>query len=307
MKKLKLKPIYKKFIGVMAIIGITAGVTTSIVKEIYPVDNTTTVIEMGDGTKYSIKDLYNQITTTSTSQDVLRQFIITKAIFNQYADKVSDEDVNKQFELEKSEYGENFETVLSQNGLTEDAYKENIKKQLVINYGLRDNVDVTDNDINAAWESYHPESTMKIATFESKDDADQFAKYAQTGDFDALLTSANAVATTADESKFDSANSPLPTNVTSIVWTLENNQVSDAIKGTDTSTDTTYYYVVKMLDKGEKGDDMSKYKDQMTELAETNKLTDETAMKSAITAIMKKSDISIKDPELKDLVAEYLE
>lgn len=307
MKKLKLKPIYKKFIGVMAIIGITAVVTTSIVKEIYPVDNTTTVIEMGDGTKYSIKDLYNQITTTSTSQDVLRQFIITKAIFNQYADKVSDEDVNKQFELEKSEYGENFETVLSQNGLTEDAYKENIKKQLVINYGLRDNVDVTDNDINAAWESYHPESTMQIATFESKDDADQFAKYAQTGDFDALLTSANAVATTADESKFDSANSPLPTNVTSIVWTLENNQVSDAIKGTDTSTDTTYYYVVKMLDKGEKGDDMSKYKDQMTELAETNKLTDETAMKSAITAIMKKSDISIKDPELKDLVAEYLE
>lgn len=305
MKKFKLKPVHKMIIGAIALVGITAAITSAIVKEVYPVDDTTPVIEMND-TTYSIKDLYNQITNTSASQDVLRQFIITKALFNQYEDKVSDSDVDKQFAIEKEQYSDNFQNVLDQNNLTEDDYKENIKKQLVINYGLRDNIDVTDDEIQAAWDSYYPESTVKIAVFENKDDADQFAKYAETGNFDTLLETAGALSTKANTMTFSSPNSPLPENVTPILWTLANDEVSEPIKGTDSATQATYYYVIKMIEKGEKDETMDNQKEQMIELAKTDKLLDNENMQAAIRSALSKVNIKINDPDLEKLVSEYI-
>lgn len=302
--KVKLKPIHKQII-IGSLIAITSsGITAGYIKETLPVDDTTTVVSMTDK-DYSIKDVYNQTKLSTETQDVLRQFVVTKAIFSLYEDKITQKEIDDQVAAEKEQIP-NFQQVLISNNLTEEQYIENIKKQLVINYGLRDNIDVTDKEIEETWVNFYPSITTNIAVFESEEDATQFSNHATTTNFESLAASSNVVGGEAMEVTYDSTNSPLPANVAEIIHTLEIDNVSQPIKGIDESTDSTYYYVINVLSKEEKPESIDEMKKEITELTKTNKLLNEEHMITAISSILEKANISIKDPDLKDLLSDYL-
>ena len=60
----------------------------------------------------------------------------------------------------------------------------------------------------------------------------------------------------------------MPAEVQTAAFALKDGEISEVISATDASTYTTSYYIVKMVKNQDKGNDMDKYKDQITEIAQ---------------------------------------
>lgn len=75
---------------------------------------------------------------------------------------------------------------------------------------------------------------------------------------------------------------------------LKEGEVSDIIQSIETSTYKPRFYLVKMEKKQVKGNDRSKYKKEVQEIAK-NKLEDQNFQKDVTKKVLKEDDVLIKD------------
>lgn len=75
------------------------------------------------------KDQFYEEIKTLAGKALLEQVVVEQVLENNY--KVSDEEITEQFNSVKEQYGESFEAILAQNGLTEETFKENVRFQLL--------------------------------------------------------------------------------------------------------------------------------------------------------------------------------
>ncbi|MGL9747385.1 foldase PrsA [Enterococcus sp. DIV0170] len=76
---------------------------------------------------------------------------------------------------------------------------------------------------------------------------------------------------------------------------LKEGEVSDIIQSIETSTYKPRFYLVKMEKKQVKGNDRSKYKKEVQEIAKKNKLEDQNFQKDVTKKVLKEDDVLIKD------------
>jgi len=96
--------------------------------------------EYGDITK---DQFYDEIKSLAGNA-LLEQVVIEQILENNY--KVTDEEVDEQFNSMKEQYGDSFASVLEANGLTEKAFKDNVRFSLLQEKAIKD-VEVTDEEI----------------------------------------------------------------------------------------------------------------------------------------------------------------
>jgi foldase protein PrsA len=133
------------------------------------------------GGKITVADFYEEAKKESANQTLVQNMIIYKVFDNKYGDKVSKEDVDKRYEEQAEQYGDTFESQLEAAGFTVDSFKESIRQNLVVEAGLKDHIDLTDDDMKAAWDSFHPEVEAQIIRLDSEDDAKDVKKEADDG------------------------------------------------------------------------------------------------------------------------------
>ena len=73
----------------------------------------------------------------------------------------------------------------------------------------------------------------------------------------------------------------------------------------DKSTDTTEYYVVKMVKNQNKGNDMDKYKKELKEIATDTKLSDSTFQNKVIGEVLKDANVKIKDKDFENVLSTF--
>ncbi|WP_438776544.1 hypothetical protein [Enterococcus sp. DIV0170] len=76
---------------------------------------------------------------------------------------------------------------------------------------------------------------------------------------------------------------------------MKEGEVSDIIQSIETSTYKPRFYLVKMEKKQVKGNDRSKYKKEVQEIAKKNKLEDQNFQKDVTKKVLKEDDVLIKD------------
>ncbi|EPI04639.1 MULTISPECIES: peptidylprolyl isomerase [unclassified Enterococcus] len=262
------------------------------------------------GGKITVADFYEEAKKESANQTLVQNMIIYKVFDNKYGDEVSKEDVDKRYEEQAEQYGDTFESQLEAAGFTVDSFKESIRQNLVVEAGIKDHIDLTDEDMKSAWESFHPEVEAQIIRLDSEDDAKDVKKQADDGkDFAELAKDKSTDDATKEDGgtiKFDSRSTEVPDEVKEAAFKLKNDEISDVITTTNMTTYAQEFYVVKMVKTQAKGNDMDKFKDEVTEVATEAKRNDQAFVTEVIGKELKDANVKIKDDAFENVLSNFM-
>ncbi|MBL1224236.1 peptidylprolyl isomerase [Enterococcus sp. BWR-S5] len=266
------------------------------------------------GAKITVEDFYNEIKNDSDSQSRVANMIIYKVFEDKYGDKVSTKDVDAKYDEIKENaeaQGQNLDDYLEQYGYTQKSYKALIKQSLAFEAGIKSHVEITDEDLKTAWDSFHPEVEAQIITVATEEEAKEIkADLDKDGDFTKIAKEKSTDTATKEDGgkvKFDSTSTEVPAAVQEAAFKLKNDEVSEPIAVTDSTGYQTVYYLVKMTKTSAKGNDMDPYKEQLEEIATTNKTGDSTFQSKVVSDELKEANVKIKDDAFKDVLAQYIQ
>lgn len=258
------------------------------------------------GGKITQDELYQEMKSSSVGRQTLQTMIISKALDDQYGKFVSDKEVNKSFNTYKSQYGKQFDQILSQNGMTQKSFKQSIKTNLLTKVAVKKLEKISNADLKKQWKSYSPKITVEHILVDKKETAQSIIDKLNKGeDFKKLAKAESTDPGTKSKGglmpAFAKNDSSIDKDFRTASFKLS--KVGDY---TSEPVKSAYgYHVIKLVKKPAKG----QMKDHTKELKKeiyAAKMQDSTTMQKVITKVLKKADVSIKDNDLKDVLANYV-
>ena len=191
---------------------------------------------------------------------------------------------------------------------------------------MKEYIKVEDSELNEWWKSYHPDVTIKVMQMTSEEKANSAVAHLQSGD------SFSDVAKEYDDSGLEGKDVVVSSDTKQ--WSADElNTIYGMADGeikimtqqapSVTGEPTTYYYVVKMVENVAKGDDMSKWKSDMSDqikdykimaglgevnISDTDKAKEyNTMVKNGIKKVFKKANVRVTDVYMRKALNEYLE
>lgn len=274
-------------------------------------DNNTDVITM-KGNTITVAEYYDKVKNNTQAQQVLLTMTINEVFEEKYGDKVSDDEVSEEYNKSLQTYGDRFQQVLAQEGLTPDTYREQIRTNKLVEYAVNEAAkkELTDENYQAAFENYTPEVTAQVIRMTDENKAKEVAEKAKSGEDFTQLVKDNTVDEDTKEKngevKFDSASTSLPNDVKKAAFALDNNGVSDVVKVSDKSTLSTSYYVIKVTNKTQKKENWKDYQKQLESIILAEKRTDAAFIQSVVAKEMEEANIKVKDPAFQNAFSQYM-
>lgn len=257
------------------------------------------------GGKITQDEYYSSLKNTTSGKQVLQEMIVNKVLEKQYGDKVSKKTVTKQYNSYKDQYGSSFKSILSSNGMTTSSLKTQIRSNLLLKEAVKANDKISNADLKKEWKSYEPKVTVAQILVSKKSTAeDVIKKLNDGGDFTKLAKQYSTDSSTKNKggkiAAFDDTNSTLDSSFKKAAFKL------DEGKYTTTPVKTEYgYQVIKMINKPSKGK-MSDHTKELKKRIWNADMSDSTTLRSVITKVLKKGNVTIKDKDLKNVLDDYL-
>ena len=266
------------------------------------------------GDTITVGDFYDEIKHNQGAQQYLFQMTINKVFEKEYGSKVSDKDVEKKVDEQKKQLGEAFKSYLTQQGLTEETNKQQIRSNLLLEYAVDQAIskELTDEAYKKAFESYTPEITANVIKVDSEEKANEVlaSVKAEGADFAQIAKENSTDASTKEkggEIKFDSGTTTVPTRVKEAASKLDVNGISDVVIDPASQKSAGAYYIVKVTKKEEKGSDWKKYEKRLKEILTAERKNDANFIRSIIAKAMTNANIKVKDDAFKATFNQYMQ
>ncbi len=270
--------------------------------------NTNTEIASMKGAKINVSDFYEKAKTDQNSKQIVFDMILAEVFTSKYGDKVTDKAVEKEI---KTMFGDNFEEQLKTANVSRKEVEQSIRESLAFKEGLKAHVKLTDDDLKAAWTSFHPEVETQMIAVMTEDEAKEVKKEVSKkgADFGKIAKEKSLAPSKDDQGKvkFDSstAATEVPDEVKLAAWDLKDGEISEPIAAN--STYGTTFYIVKMVKNQDKGNDMSKFEKQIKEIATNAKLNDTEFTTKAIGQELTDANVKIKDEAFSDILTGFVD
>ena len=266
------------------------------------------------GDTITVGDFYDEIKHNQGAQQYLFQMTINKVFEKEYGSKVSDKDVEKKVDEQKKQLGEAFNSYLTQQGLTEETNKQQIRSNLLLEYAVDQAIskELTDEAYKKAFETYTPEITANVIKVDSEEKANEVlaSVKAEGADFAQIAKENSTDASTKEkggEIKFDSGTTTVPTRVKEAASKLDVNGISDVVIDPASQKSAGAYYIVKVTKKEEKGSDWKKYEKRLKEILTADRKNDANFIRSIIAKAMSNANIKVKDDAFKATFNQYMQ
>jgi len=266
------------------------------------------------GDTITVGDFYDEIKNNQGAQQYLFQMTINKVFEKEYGSKVSDKDVEKKVDEQKKQLGEAFNSYLTQQGLTEETNKQQIRSNLLLEYAVDQAIskELTDEAYKKAFETYTPEITANVIKLDSEEKANEVlaSVKAEGADFAQIAKENSTDASTKEkggEIKFDSGTTTVPTRVKEAASKLDVNGISDVVIDPASQKSAGAYYIVKVTKKEEKGSDWKKYEKRLKEILTAERKNDANFIRSIIAKAMTNANIKVKDDAFKATFNQYMQ
>ena len=266
------------------------------------------------GDTITVGDFYDEIKHNQGAQQYLFQMTINKVFEKEYGSKVSDKDVEKKVDEQKKQLGEAFNSYLTQQGLTEETNKQQIRSNLLLEYAVDQAIskELTDEAYKKAFETYTPEITANVIKLDSEEKANEVlaSVKAEGADFAQIAKENSTDASTKEkggEIKFDSGTTTVPTRVKEAASKLDVNGISDVVIDPASQKSAGAYYIVKVTKKEEKGSDWKKYEKRLKEILTAGRKNDANFIRSIIAKAMTNANIKVKDDAFKATFNQYMQ
>lgn len=257
------------------------------------------------GGKITEDQFYSSLKNTSSGKQVLQQMILNKVLEKQFGDKVEKSAVTKQYNAYKKEYGSSFSSVLSQSGMTASQLKEQIRSNLLLKEAVKADTKVTDAQLQKQFKKYEPKVTVSHILVSKKATAEKVIKELKAGKSFASLAKKYST-DTATKNKggklaaFDNTDTTLDSAFKKAAFKLKTGDY------TTTPVKTSYgYHIIKMDNNPGKGTYKQHEKELKTQIYD-NRMNDSATLKSVVSKVLKKGNVSIKDSQLQNVLADYL-
>ncbi|MFW8618486.1 peptidyl-prolyl cis-trans isomerase [Enterococcus innesii] len=252
------------------------------------------------------KDINDQLKKIKGADSAIQQMVIKRVYENKYGEEITEKDIEKEFNKIKEQAGKSFNSQLAKSGDTEAELKRKIKQQLAFKKGLETNVEVNQEKIHKIWETFHPEVKVQQIKFKNEEDAKKAKQSLDEGEDFSKLVKEKSIdqKSNSNDGKvtFHSHTSSVPEEVKEASFKLNNKDISDIIPVKNLMTKQTSYYIVKMIQNQEKGDDIEKYSDELKKIAIEKQLADQEFVKQSISQELKAANVKIKDATLNNIM-----
>ncbi|MYL54042.1 foldase [Pontibacillus yanchengensis] len=285
----KLIPVLLSIVAILSLAACSNGSESSSNSEV--VAST----KNGDVTK---EEFYNKL-VDQYGDSVLKKMVYDQVLSEKFS--VSDEDVQKRLEQMKQQYGDQFQSVLEQNGFkNEKQFKQAIRSSMLKQKAAAEGVEVSDEEVKQYYENMKQEVKASHILVEDKETASEVQKKLNNGgDFAKLAkeysTDQQSAQNGGDLGYISTGEMVLPFE--KAAYNLEVGKVSEPVK-------SQYgYHIIKVTDKREKEDTSSigKYEEMKDQLRE--ELKSRKGSQENITEVMKNADVNIKIEDLKDKIS----
>lgn len=254
---------------------------------------------------------YEQVKSNPSAQQVLLNMTIQKVFEKQYGSELDDKEVDDTIAEEKKQYGENYQRVLSQAGMTLETRKAQIRTSKLVELAVKKvaEAELTDEAYKKAFDEYTPDVTAQIIRLNNEDKAKEVLEKAKAegADFAQLAKDNSTDEKTKEnggEITFDSASTEVPEQVKKAA--LDVDGVSDVITATGTQAYSSQYYIVKLTKKTEKSSNIDDYKEKLKTVILTQKQNDSTFVQSIIGKELQAANIKVKDQAFQNIFTQYI-
>ena len=256
------------------------------------------------GGKVTQEQFYDNMKKTSSGKQVLQEMIVNKVLEKEYGKQVSQKTVDKQYNAYKEQYGSALQAQLQQNGMTSSSLKKQIRSNLLLKAAIKDNDAISNSDLEKAWKDYQPKVTVAQITTEKEDDAKKaiddlkggkdFKDVAKKYSIDPSKDNGGKIA------PFDNTEKNLDPAFKDAAFKLDEGKFTESPVKTDNG-----YVVIKMINKPNKGK-LADHKSAVKEQIWNSDMSNPEKLRSIITKVLKKGNVIIKDPDLKNALDDYL-
>lgn len=253
--------------------------------------------EFGDITQ---EDLYNEM-KASIGDQALQLLMIEKTLDSKY--DVTDEQVQAALEADKEEYGENFDSFIAQQGYNEESYTKYLKLNLLQEEALIENVEATEEEIQAKYDAQKTEVNARHILVEDEATANEVKQKLEAGGDFAELAKEYSTEPQAQTSGGDLGwfgKGQMVPEFEEAAFALEPGVISDPVQ-------TSFgFHIIEVIEKREIE---KSYEDMKEELAREVKLekADTSALFGTVAQLMKDGNVEIKDEDLNAALANFLD
>lgn len=266
----------------------------------------TNIITM-KGDSITVTDFYEEVKESSASQQAMLSIILSKVLEEKYGKDITEKAVEEKYSETSKAYGDYFATALAQAGLTEEAYKKEVRRSLLLEHTVATaaEAEVTDKDYEGLYASYNPEITAQVIVLADEESAKKVLEEVKAEGADFKKIAEEKSTSEKVEYTFDSSSADLPTEVQAAAFALKKDGISEVVSVTSTSSYTTSYYIVKATAVAEKNPDWKTYKDQLKTIYLNNKKNDPTYINKVLGAILTEANVKIKDEAFANVLSTY--
>ena len=269
----------------------------------------TEIATMKGGTITAL-DFYDNARTQQSSQQIVFDMILSKVFTKHYGEDITDKEIEEEL---KAVFGDaDIDEQLKQANMTREEANKLMRDRLSFDKGLRSYIELTDANLKAAWEAFHPEVEAQIILVTSEEEATDLLKQVNEKDanFGEIAKENSLDASSAEEGTvtFSSATdtTTIPAEVKQAAFALKDGEISEIIP-VQSAYGTPTYYIVKMVKNTPKGNDMSKFEDEVKEAATNAKLADQTFINQVIGEELIKANVKIKDDAFATILTTFID
>ncbi|MDO4903464.1 MAG: peptidylprolyl isomerase [Limosilactobacillus sp.] len=261
------------------------------------------------GGKITESEYYSSMKQTSNGKQVLQQMILDKVLEKQYGKQVSDKQVTAQYNTYKNQYGSEFSAFLSQNGLTSQSLKDQLRSNLLLEAAVRNYSHITSKQIDKQWEKYQPKVQTAEILVGSKSEAENIISQLDSASnkYSTFKKLAKSESTDTSNNKtggrvpaFDNTDTSLDSAYKKAAFKLKNGEYTSTPVKTDDG-----YQVIYMIEHPAKGKKSQHINDLKNQIVKEN-MNNKTFLHKVVSNVLKKGNVSIKDKDSKNILDEYL-
>ncbi|WP_117170821.1 peptidylprolyl isomerase [Paraliobacillus sediminis] len=260
-------------------------------------EDSETVVETDSG-NITQEEFYEELKTLSGSS-VLEQMVMQTILEDNY--EVDEDQLDEQLQTYKDQYGEQWETILQSSGYAdEDAFREDLKTQLLQQEALIEDVEVTDEEIEQRYERMQTEVEARHILV---------ADEATATDIKSQLDEGADFATLAEENSTDTASAAeggslgyftagdMVAPFEEVAYGLEVDAISDPVETVNG------WHIIQVTDKRDAEEAPEPLEDIRDDVRDDIALTkvDETTSQAKLDQLMEDANIDVKIEEFEDL------
>lgn len=239
-----------------------------------------------------------------TIGETVLQKLLVEAVFNHtYGDKVSDDKIDEELETVADQYGgiEEYEAIIEAQGMDIESFKQDIRLTLLIQEAIKDNIELSEEEIEETYEELKPDATVQHILVEDEELANDLINQLEDGaDFSELVTEHTIDPGSLEtEGEYSFSEGEMVPEFEEAAFALEEGEMTTEPVKSDHG-----YHIIRRLEL-----DYAPLEDQREDIESViidSYTQDQEFMVNLISELAEKANVRITDEELKGAMAMYM-